>query len=250
MLSAIALSALPAQAAVDVNFSTIPLSNIVALGVVGIAAFAVIIAGCVWAAKTLNIKKIGSIDILEETKKVYENYNHMTSCQHFMDDEIHDVDDALRIRLQELTQSVELHTMNVLRQFLKSGILQESLAAHFSLVLTASVIKNHFTKELMPDRYKAYRERITTQFEDRYLDAYSRVMDAETGMPSWGKVGGALIGIVDNWLGHTKEAVRGACGDKIDIYSRYAQRFKDDEYRTGIVNECIEKNKKYIANLT
>jgi hypothetical protein len=233
----------------DVNLSTMPLGNIIAVGIIVILAVSAVIAVGVWALKTLKIKKIGNIDILEETKKAYERYNHMASCQHFMDDEIHDVDDGLRVRLQEITQSVELHTMNVLRQFMKSGILQESLAAHFSLVLTASVIKNHFTKELMPDRYKGYRERIINQFEDRYVDAYSRVLDAETGMPPWDRTSESLTGIVDGWLLRVKEAVRSACDDKIEIYSRYAVRFREDEYRSGIVAECVNKNKKYIANL-
>ncbi|MDR2815762.1 MAG: hypothetical protein LBB62_03565 [Proteiniphilum sp.] len=101
----------------------------------------------------------------------------------------------------------------------------------------------------MPDRYKGYRDRIITQFEDRYLDAYSRVFDVEAKMPTWDEVKETMIGIVDTWLLRVKEAVKSSCDDKIEIYNRYALRFKNDEHRTGIVQECIDKNKKYIANL-
>jgi hypothetical protein len=247
--------AVPAQSTggnvtVGADLSVMPISNLVVLCIFTLLAAAGLIIGGVWAIKTLKIKKIGNIDILEETKKAYEHYNFMASCQHFMDDEIHDIDDSLRARLQEITQSAELHTMNILRNFLKSGLLQESLTANFSLILTASVIKNHFTKELMPDRYKGYRDRIITQFEDRYLDAYSRVFDVEEKMPTWSDVRDSMIGIVDNWLFRVKEAVKSSCDDKIEIYNRYVLRFKDDEHRTEIVRECNEKNKKYIANLS
>lgn len=238
-----------AELTVDVNPSTMPFSNLIVVCLFVTFAIIGLIGGGVWAIRTLKIKKIGSIDILQETKKAYEHYNHMAGCQHFLDDEIHDIDDSLRARLQEITQSTELHTINVLRNFLKSGLLQESLTAHFSLILTTSVIKNHFTKELMPDRYKSYRDRIVTQFQDRYLDAHSRVLDIEDKMPGWDKICDTLIGIVDNWLIQVKEAVKNACYDKIEIYNRYTLRFKDDEYRASIVTECLEKNKKYIANL-
>jgi hypothetical protein len=235
---------------VEANLSAIPFHNLVVLCIFALLAVAGLIVGGVWAIKTLKIKKIGNIDILEETKKAYEHYNHMASCQHFMDDEIHDVDDGLRAQLQEIAQSTDLHTMNVLRGFLKSGLLQETLTAYFSLILTTSVIKNHFTKELMPDRYKGYRDRIITQFEDRYRDAYSRVSDMETKMPTWDDAKDTMISIVDNWLLRVKEAVKSSCDDKIEIYSRYALRFKDDEHRAGIIQECIDKNKKYISNLS
>ncbi|MDR2815763.1 MAG: hypothetical protein LBB62_03570 [Proteiniphilum sp.] len=120
----------PAQQAgsnvrVDVNPSTMPFVNLAAICIFALLAAAGLIVGSVWAIKTLKIKKIGNIDILEETKKAYEQYNHMASCQHFMDDEIHDIDDNLRTRLQEIAQISELHTMNVLRNFLKSGFCRK-----------------------------------------------------------------------------------------------------------------------------
>jgi hypothetical protein len=222
------------------------------IAIVGIIVLVVVVTIAVMAiVKFLRIKKIGPV-VMSEQQALFEKQTNFIACQHFMDDEIHDIDDFVRSECQSVVQSLELHIMGILRKYLTVGLLQESLTAHMSLLFTFSVIKNHFTKELMPDRFTHYREKLIMQIKDRYSNTQARLQsgdETENQLPEWKDVEGMFLEIIDYWLWKLYDIVNQACVDKIEVYNRYLIRFQGSEHHLNICNECIKKNQNYIEGL-
>jgi hypothetical protein len=226
-----------------------PLSNLIVTGLFIIIGIVLIPVMIIYLKRKTGITKIGPVDFEIAQKKSYDYFDQITTCQHYMDDEIQDIDDLLHQHCHDVIESIELHITNILRPILSHGLLIESVVARISLIFTASIIRNHFTRELSQDRYIQYRTRIRSKVKDHYINLYERVKYCEVKIVSWEEIEDAFGDIIEDWLNNVRELVKQACLDKIEVYERYKTRFFSDKHRIDICDECIEKNNKYIRSI-
>jgi hypothetical protein len=226
------------------TFIQAPLENVALIGVLTIILIVLVPIMVVYLKKKLGITKIGPVNF--EATQMMEHLDLVTANQHYMDDEIHDEDDRFHQKCHELVESIELHLAGILRPTLKHGLLLESIVNRVSLIFTSSIIRNHFTKEFMPDKYSLYRSKLISKIRDRYSDLYERIHDSEILIVSWDEMEQKFVQIVDDWLQDISAMLKETCRDKIEIYTRYKSRFTTDAYRAKICDDCIAKNEKYI----
>jgi hypothetical protein len=227
-----------------------PLINIIAIGIIAIIIIILVPTMAIFLKKKAGITKIGPVDFESLQKKGYDHLDHVISCQHYMDDEIHDIDDLLHQHCYETVESIELHITNILRPMLTHGLLIESVVSRLSLIFTSGIIRNHFTREFSKqEHYDRYRKRIMEKIKDHYCDFYERIRITEMKIATWNELETKFHEIVDYWLLNVRDHVTQACREKIEVYERYKTRFKNDQHRLDICSECIEKNQQYITSI-
>jgi hypothetical protein len=228
-------------------FVNAPLQNIIATGILIIIAIILVPTMIIFLRKKSGITKMGPINFETIQKQGFEHFDLITTCQHYMDDEIQDIDDVLHEHCYDAVESIKLHITNILRPILVHGVLIENVTLILSLIFTASIIRNHFTKEFSQhDKYVQYRKRLLTKIKDQYTDLYERIKVSEYTVVGWDQIKDNFEEIIDYWLLNVKDFVKQACNDKIEIYERYKTRFNNDQHRIAICDECVNKNKKYI----
>jgi len=225
------------------DFTAMPVSNMIVL----FAGFAVllIIAAIVivTVVRKLGIRNFGPFRI---------EHNNL-STMYDMNEKIKDIDDLCHRQMRYHTDRIKTRISNI---FVKINICAPSRVAISSVIrfpLFESISNNHFTTELMPERYPFYRKRIVDAMKDEYVSlAANQEESCNRGkLPEWEEMGDQLIDCIDSWLKQITKEVMDACEKKITVYKAYLRIFEEtkDDFRAGICKECIEKNERYIREL-
>jgi len=210
-----------------------------AIGSLIVLAFALSKAGFV---------QIGSLTV----RKDHEGHTTM----HNMDKEIADADSLLLAKLRQMTGALRKRIVNMLGVYPACAMTKRALASSLRFPLYESIGNNHYTRELMSDRYYEYRKRMLDSLEDEYMDVLLSISDSQgcptvNGLPSWDTIKDSVQEFLDRWLLEVVIAVRDCCALKVTVYEKYLEFFtaSKDEYRVGITNACITKNRRYITEL-
>jgi hypothetical protein len=214
-------------------------------------AIPVLVTSAYLFIKKLNIRKLGPIERLEEQQKHFfdeqqrmnEIKNRSMAEQHYMDDENEKNDDHLKERCQERTINMRLFFQNELAIIIDEPLAVSAVCVHFRSTFSNAIIKNHFTRELVPERFLKYRDRILTELKAEYVNlllrSNNRIPGIETVLPIMEK-------FLDSWLSMIKDEVSITCQEKIHVYERYKPKFEETPELKEIVDWCIKKNQDYI----
>jgi hypothetical protein len=201
--------------------------------------------------KKLNIRKFGPMERLEEQQKQFfdeqqrrnEIRNRSISDQHYMDEENKENDEHLKERCQERTINMRLFFQNELSAIIDDPLAVSAVCVHFRSTFSNAIIKNHFTKELIPERFVKYRERILNELKAEYVNLFLR---SENRLPGIDVIMPVIERFLDSWLSMIKDEVCTACREKISVYERYKPKFEETPNLKDIVDWCIKKNQDYI----
>ena len=213
---------------------------------IGGVALLIILSAAVFAVlvRKLGISSLGPVKIEQRG----------LSTMHSMDEEREKEDDACRRQMRNATGNMQRHIGNIFAEMKICTLARVAVSSAIRFPLYESVANNHFTSELMPDKYAAYRERMIEMMRDEYqsLSSVSKnILCNADPLPSWEQMKGPLTGCIDLWLKRVAREVMTACEKKITVYKKYLPYFVEakDDFRIGIVRECIEKNERYITVL-
>jgi len=228
---------------INADLAAMPLWNMIVL-LCGVALL-LIIAGIVivTVVRKLGIQSFGPF------KREHDNNTSM----HDMDEKIKDFDDHCHRQMRYITDRMKIHISNILDQLNICIPARVSISSAIRFPLYESIANNHFTVELMPDRFQVYRDRIIENMKDEY-DSIAGSNDTQCSrdkLPPWDQMSSQIIGCIDMWLKHVSREVMDCCGRKITVYKNYLRGFEksDDEFRTTICKDCIEKNERYVREL-
>ena len=226
---------------VDADLSTIPFENL-ALLLGGVAVLLILAAlVIVFVVKKLGFKNIGNIQLEQRGQ----------STLYSMTEAAKDTDDICKRQMRYITGNIKIHVSNIFTEMNICPIARVAIASTIRLPLFESVANNHFTTELMPDHYDAYKNRIIEMIKDEYvsLAAFSKeVQCARDTLPQWDDVKIKLLECIDLWIRRISIEVMRCCEKKVIIYQKYLKEFEEvkDTYRAGIVKNLLEKNLRYI----
>ena len=228
------------QANITGNISEISFSNWIVL-FIGAAVLLIIIAVIF---KKLGVTSLGPIKIEQRGQ----------TTMHDMNEKIKDIDDLCRRQMQNITDRMKINISNI---FADMNICVPSRVAISSAIrapMFQSITNNHFTTELMPERYPAYRKRIIENLKEEYVSLAKASRDKECtrdALPPWEEMKELLTESVDQWLERISREVMDACEKKVEVYKNYQKKYvvSKDEFRTEIAKDCIEKNERYIREL-
>jgi len=227
---------------VEIDLTTVP--NIAAL-----SGAAVIILVTVSLIVTLLVKRLGIVSIgpikLEQ---------HNQGTMHDMNEKIRDLDDLCRKNMRNITGSIRKSMNGIFREYRICTMARVALSSVIQFPLFESVSNNHFTTELMPENYDAYRSRIICAMKDEYISLSYASDDTnckEGTLPAWDDINGKIIACIDAWLNRVGREVKMTCERKKSVYEKYLGIFTEakDEWRIGVVKQCIAKNERYIVVL-
>jgi len=232
------------QGKIEADLATMPLENM-ALLLGGIAVLLILFTVIlIVLVRKLGIKSIGPIKLEQRGQT-----NIFT-----MNEENKELDDACRRQMREVTGKMKRFISNIFAELRVCTIARLAISSAIRYPMYESVANNHFTTELMPDQFAAYRERIIEAMRDEYVSLSAASMDIQCGkavLPSWEDVGKQLVECIDLWLKRVSREVLLCCEKKIGVYQKYLPGFEaaNDSYRAGIVKSCIEKNERYAVIL-
>jgi hypothetical protein len=91
--------------------------------------------------------------------------------------------------------------------------------------------------------------------EDEYRNMFSASLRTDCpndDIPDWDTAKAKIQTVFSQWVQYLLVEVIRTCNQKLDTYNRYLPNFakNDDDYRGGIIKQCIEKNERYIRDLT
>jgi hypothetical protein len=226
------------------------IEKMLVIGAFVLLAIPVIVASAYLFIKKLNIKKFGPMERLEEQQKQFfdeqqrrnEARNLSMSEQHFMDEENKENDEHLKERCQERTINMRIFLQNELYAIINDSLAVSAICVHFRATFSNAIIKNHFTKELLPERYAKYRERILNELRAEYVNLFLR---AENRLPEIDVIVPVIERFLDSWLSMVKDEVCATCREKIGVYERYKPKFEETPNLKEIVDWCIKKNQDY-----
>jgi hypothetical protein len=227
------------------------IDKMVVIGIFILIAIPLIVVSAYLFIKKLNIKKIGPIERLEEQQKHFfdeqQRRNEIRSLsmseQHFMDEENKENDEHLKERCQERTINMRIFLQNELAAVIGDPLAVSAICVHFRATFSNAIIKNHFTKELLPERYIKYRERIQNELKAEYVNLFLR---SENRLPEIDVILPVIERFLDSWLSMVKDEVCATCREKIGVYERYKPKFEETPNLKDIVDWCIKKNQDYI----
>jgi len=229
---------------IDADLTAMPLENLALLlggSAVLLILFAIILIVIV---RKLGIKSIGPIKLEQRGQ----------SSVFAMNETNKETDDACRRQMREVTNKMKRHISNIFAELRVCTLSRLAISSAIRYPMYESIANNHFTTELMPDQYGAYRERIIEAMREEYKSLSTASMDIKCGsaaLPAWEKVEKQLVECIDVWLKRISREVLLCCEKKIITYKKYLADFEaaNDSYRIGIIKECIEKNEKYASVL-
>jgi len=246
------------QGNVEANLTTMPLANLIALFIgasVLLIIITVITIVLITKLKKLGFKNFGPLEM---------EHNNV-STMYEMNDKLNDIDNTCHNHMRLITEKMKIHISNVFADMNICAPSRVSISSTIKSPLYESVSNNHFTAELMPDRYQTYRERIIDCVKDEYtsIAAVSKHEQCNRDkLPSWdakltdlsGKeftMNEKLTECVDMWLKRIAKEVMNACEKKLTVYNQYLHVFEEakDSFRANICKECIEKNERYIREI-
>jgi hypothetical protein len=221
------------------------------MGILGLLAIPITVLSIYLFIKKLNIKKIGPIERLEEQQKQFfdeqqrrnEIINRAMTDRHYMDEENKENDEHLKERCQERTINMRLFFQNELAAIIDDPMAVSVVCVHFRSTFSNAIIKNHFTRELVLERFVKYRERIFNELKAEYINlalrSNNRIPGIEIVLPIMEK-------FLNSWFSMIKDEVSITCQEKINVYERYLPKFDETPELKGIVEWCIKKNQDYI----
>jgi hypothetical protein len=225
--------------------------KMIILGIFILLAIPLTVLSVYFFVKKLNIRKFGPVERLEEQQKQFfdeqqrrnEIRNRSISDQHYMDEENKENDEHLKERCQERTINMRLFFQNELSAIIDDPLAISAVCVHFRSTFSNAIIKNHFTRELAPERFAKYRERIFNELKAEYVNLALRSSNRIPGIE-------VMLPIMENflasWLSMIKDEVCTTCQEKIGVYERYKQKFDETPDLKEIVEWCIKKNQDYI----
>jgi len=229
---------------INANLSTMPKENMIIL-FTGFAVLLIITAVLVVIiVRKLGIKSFGPF------KTEYNN----SSVLYNMNEKIKDIDDTCHRQMRYITDRMKIHISNIFTEINICIPARVSISSAIRFPLYESISNNHFTIELMPERYPIYRERIIDTMKDEYVSLATANKDEQCNrdkLPPWEKMNDQIISCIDLWLKRVSKEVMDACDKKITVYKNYLHGFEEskDDFRAGICKTCIEKNERYIREL-
>jgi hypothetical protein len=213
---------------------------------IGGGAFLLVLAAVIVVVlvRMLGVKSIGPIRLEQ----------HGQSSMFSMNEANKELDDACRRQMREMTSKMKRHISNIFAELRVCTIARVAISSAIRYPMYESIANNHFTTELMPEQYGAYRERIIESMKDEYESLSAASMDLQCGresLPSWDDVEKKLIRCVDLWLRNVSHDVMLCCEKKIAVYKSYLPYFEaaKDIYRVDIIKDCIERNRHYVSIL-
>jgi len=231
------------QGELKADFTSMPVANMVVL-LVGIALLLVVASVVIVTV----VRKLGLRNFLP-----FKLEHNNTSTMYSMNEKIKDIDDLCHRQMRSHTDRMKTKISNI---FVKMNICIPARVAISSVIrfpLFESVSNNHFTTELMPERYPVYRKRIIDAMRDEYVSlAGNQEESCNRGkLPDWDEMSDLLTECIDSWLKQIAKEVMDSCEKKIAVYKAYLRIFEEtkDDFRAGICKECIEKNERYIREL-
>ncbi|MDR1902808.1 MAG: hypothetical protein LBQ88_11070 [Treponema sp.] len=114
-----------------------PLANIIAIGIGIVVILASVVVLSVWAIKKLNIRKLGPVRMLEEQQQKNDQHNKSISCLHYMDDEIDEIDNNLRMQCHQIILEYSSHIRVTLREITSDEMVCGSMIANVKVILYA-----------------------------------------------------------------------------------------------------------------
>jgi len=232
------------QGKIEADLTSMPFDNMVLL-FSGSAALLILLAIiiCILVRK-LGIKSIGPIQLEQ----------HGQSSMFNMNEENKELDDSCRRQMREITSKMKRHISNIFAELHICALARLAISSAIRYPLYESVANNHFTSELMPEKYSVYRERIIEAMREEYRSLSAASMDikcSSADLPSLEQMDKKLVECIDIWLGHINREVALCCEKKVKVYKKYLPYFEaaGDNYRVGIVRSCIEKNGQYATIL-
>ncbi|MDR1230801.1 MAG: hypothetical protein LBK61_05310 [Spirochaetaceae bacterium] len=187
--------------------------------------------------------------LYEEHQKVIETQNaamnEANSNQHFMDEDNRENDEHLKQRCQERTVAMRLKFKNDLSELIPDKTAVSAVCVNFRATFGNAIIRNHFTKELMPDRIQTYRARILGEVREEYIALH---LD-DRRIPPVSEVEKIINNFVDEWLSMMKDETVACCEEKIKVYKDYRPRFGKVSFMVEVVDSRIRKNENYIKQL-
>jgi len=232
------------QGKIEADLAAMPLENLAML--FGGAAFLLVLAAviAVVLVRRLGIKSIGPIKIEQRGQ----------SSMFTMNEKNKELDDACRRQMREVTGKMKRNISNIFAELRVCALARLAISSVIRAPMYESVANNHFTTELMPEQYGAYRGRVIEAIREEYKSMSSASMDVQCGraaLPPWEDVEKRLTECADLWLRNVSREVMLCCEKKIEVYGEYLPGFEADKdgYRAGIVRQCIEKNRRYAAIL-
>jgi len=246
------------QGKIEADLTNMSTANLIVL-FVGISVLlivvTVIIIVTITKLKKLGIKNFGPLEV---------EHNNM-STMYEMNDKINDIDNTCHNQMKYITERMKIHISNVFAEMNICVPTRVSISSAIRSPLYESISNNHFTAELMPDRYTTYRERIIETIKDEYVSLAATNKNEQCSrdkLPTWDAVipddsgkkatmNERLTECVDIWLKRIAKEVMNACEKKIVIYKQYLRMFEEskDDFRINICRECIEKNEHYIREI-
>jgi hypothetical protein len=228
---------------IKADLTSMPITNMIAL-FIGFSVLLIIAAVVIVAVvRKLGIKSFGPF------KTEHDN----TSSMYEMNGKTKDIDDLCHRQMRYVTDRMKIHISNISAGMNICVPARVSISSAIRFPLFESISNNHFTTELMPERFPIYRERIIGNMKDEYeaLAANKDDQCSKSTLPSWEQMNNKLIGCIDLWLKRISKEVMDACDKKIAVYKDFMRKFEEskDEFRIGIVKRCIEKNERYIREL-
>jgi len=223
-------------------FAGIPLPNLVVLAFIIVC----VLVFFTYLAKHFGVIQIGTFSIRKEQEGQTTMYN--------MNEEIKDADDFVQQKLRQMTNTLRQRIVNMFSTYTACSMTRRSLSSSLRYPLYESIGNNHFTKELMSERYEKYRLRILDLLKDEYVDICSKSGVTECGhneLPDWPGAKASIEQFLDMWLLETANLVQDCAKMKLDTYGKYLPIYESnkDTYRAGIVKACITKNQHYIDSL-
>jgi len=232
------------QGKIDVDVTAMTVEKILAWTGSGAFLIALATVCIIVLVRTLKIRNIGPIRLEHQGQ----------SSMFSMNEANRELDDTCRRRMREETGKMKMHISNIFAELRVCALARLAISSTIRYPMYESVANNHFTTELMPERYGAYRERIIEAMMDEYKSLSSASMDINCGhaaLPSWDEVGKRLTDCIDLWLKRISREALLCCEKKIGVYQKYLRDFEaiKDDFRAGIAKDCIEKNERYAATL-
>jgi hypothetical protein len=178
-----------------------------------------------------------------------------------LDDAILECDHELLDQATSLADSLRRGLSRYLDSFIQYPSGKRTLSGAIRFPLYNAIRRNKFKIVLRPENVEAYLNKLMEDIAQEYDE-----VDAEQDKficpihgggcveyPEWPVIKDPLRKqIMRDWITPLKQAVIETCNKKITLYEKYILIFQDigDEKRILISQQCIDKNKNYIQELT
>lgn len=223
---------------IGLDFSTVPIYNLVLLLGCVIVLLIILPIATVYVVRKLNIKNVGSIKI-GGTSSTGRSYTERLIV----------LEDACRKELFRLTSKMRITFNNALAREDICYLTLIGLASSLRCPLYESVANNHLTTELTT-RYDIYRERLIDMLKEEYealLAAYTIRQTSEKLPPPWDKASKKIILCADAWLKRISGELMATCEKKINLGKHELSTLDDirDKTAISIIRQNIAKNEQY-----